>query len=553
MPLYLRDERSHTFLFLAIIVLVIALTATGCSGRRAEQYRQQGDTYFRLQNYAEAEAAYRRAIQADASNMPAKLGLGRCLNAKGRQDEALSLFQEIMISAPEMDLAYLEAANLMMIRDASGEAFDIAKRLEEVNAELGGILHAALLLQTGETESGVALLEGLQDQYPDSMLLRGHLANAYLSVGEAQKAESELEAAMAAMPGPATGIRMLLAETMAAQNRIDAFIEKQDPNNLQDIDQAMVLAHAFIQDNREEEAEEILRQVLSNNPSHGWASFVMGSYLVDKGRNADAVSFLQTAVLGLPWEAAVRRDAAAAHREPGAVSAAPPARETTTALPTPAVPAPVASAAEDWQTLWRQAALRRLIEERARFQAEAGGHFHETMVLAAFFRGSGALAEEFARELPTDSPLHAYLKALRSQEPQEAINALEPWNNQEGMLRLLAMNAVGYAMAISGARGQAVQVFSACAEQYPENGVSLLNLAQVFRAANMPQFASRALGRLTAIYPETSKRISYTSMSFANRACRKKRDRPRKLCMPYSRNREKRPFPYAAFMWTARS
>lgn len=488
--------------FCAAALLLIAMLA-GCSGQRAEQYRQQGDTFFRLQNYAEAETAYRNALEADPANMPAKLGLGRCLAAKGNQDEALTMFQEIIMTAPEMDLAYLEAINLLMIRGAKDEALDLASRLESANAERGGVLRASLMLQTEQTASAISLLETLKEKFPNSPVVQAHLANAYLMAGEPSKAENILEDALAAQPAPATGLKMLMAEAMGAQNKISAFLDKQDTQNLQDIDQAMIVAHAFIHGNRETEAEPLIRQVLSNSPSHGWACFVMGSYLVKNGRNKEAVSLLQTAALGLPWEAVVMRDAAASHKEPVVVAAPPPVRETpaTPAVPTPA-PTPAVTATEDWQTLWRQAALRRLIEERDRFTSTGNDFLRETLVLAAFFRGSGILAEELAQDLPEDSPLHAYLKALRAQEPQEAINALEPWNNQEGMLRLLAMNAVGYAMAISGARGQAVQVFSACAELYPENGVSLLNLAQVFRAANMPKFASRALGRLTAVYPE---------------------------------------------------
>lgn len=479
----------------AMVTLVLA----GCGNRRSEQYRQQGDTYLRLHKYAEAEAAYRSAGEANEGNIPAKLGLGRCLAAAGKPEEALACFQEVTRIAPQDDLGHLEAATLLFKLGKAEDALATAKQLEAVNAERGGVLRAHLLLRAGQQAEALALLTGLRESMPDSSLVRTHLASALLAAGESAKAEVELKSVLEKKdPAGSTGADMLMVEALAAQSRIGEIIDQQEKLE-KTPDQEMVLTQALFLGKRVEEAEPLLRAALERNPNAGWPCFVAGANLLAGNQRGEAASYFRTAAMTLPWEAVVMRGLASLQEAAAAIPSSP---AGSAPGQTTEVKAAAAASKDDWQSLWRQGALVRLIDDRERLKGQEGANLKETLVSAALFLGNTALAEELAKVLPADSPLNAYLQALRDKEPQKAINALEPWNSQEGGLRLLAMNAVGYAMAVTGARGQAVQVLAACTERYPDNGVSLLNLSQVFRAANMPQFAARALAKLTASFPE---------------------------------------------------
>ncbi len=494
-----RGRARHIVCGVTIATLAGLLFA-GCGERRSDQYLQQGATYLRLQKYGEAEETYRWALQANPHSVQARLGLGQCLIALGKTDEALGCFQEIIAIAPEDDRGYLETARLLLRMGKTDEALATAQRLEAVNAELGGVLHTSLLLNLGRHAEARDLLAGLQERFPDSVTVRTHSAAVLLATGQAAEAEAALKAVIQQDPAGATGAKVLLVEALAAQGRVAEMLAQQEMVSAEDSDQAMVTAHALILADRAEEGAALLRGVLEQNPRAPWACFVLGAHLMAMGRREEAGPFLQVAAESLPWEAAVMHGPAREHRsEPAAPVLAPPDAQRA---PADRIISD-AAALEDWQRLWRQGALRRLVDERERFRGQPGAHLQETLSLAALFLGNFALAEALAGELPADSPLIAYLEALKQQTPREAVNALEPWMQQEdAALGVLALNAAGYAMAITGARGQAVQVLSECVERFPDNGVSLINLAQVFRAANMPQFAARALSRLTSVSPE---------------------------------------------------
>ncbi len=484
----------------AVVAVLTALLAVGCADRRSDQYRQEGDMYLRLGNFPQAEEAYRSAVQANPKNAQARLGLGQCLAAAGKVEESLVSFQETTRIAPENGLAYLKAANLLLILKNVSEATTTAQSLEKTNPEQGGVLHASVLLRSGQQDQAMTLLEALRNRFPDSELVGTHFAYSLLVAGEPEKAETALRTFLNKKPEFSVGANMLMVTALAAQNRIAEITSQREVVETQDPDRAMVLAHALIQTNRLEEGKTLVRAALERDPSSGWANFTLGAYLLDTGQRENAAKYLQRAADTLPWDAVVMYKSAvlpgpvvASSPHPGAGDTQAQVSERQASLSAPA---------QDWQTLWRQAALGRLVEERQRFASDKSDNVKETLVLALLFHGNNAFAEELAGELPVDSPLKAYLMALQDGDPEKAVNALAPWNEKEGALQILAMNATAFTMALANARNQAVQILSVCTERYPDNGVSLFNLAQVFRAANMPRFAAQALRRLTAMFPE---------------------------------------------------
>ena len=493
--------RPHLPLACVAIAVLAGILIVGCSGRRSEQFRQQGDTYFRLQRYTEAEEAYQNAAQANPENGLARLGLGRCMVVAGRTEEALSSFQECTRIAPHIELAYLEAANLLFAQGNYEEAIATAQRLEEVNPELGGVLDAGLALRSGRQTDALTSLVALRDRFPESLLVRTHHASALLRAGLPREAETELKTVLDNEEAETIGANILLVQALGAQGRIDEIIDGQEALEARSPDQSMILAYAFLLEGREHEGATLIRGALAQDPASGWASFVLGSHLSKRGQREEGTLRLQTAAYALPWEPLLM------HRFPADQGQRVLASSATSAEARPGerivAPTPVATSTEDWQSLWQKVSLRRLLAERESFSSQKGDHLRETLVLAAWFRGDGALAKELVKDLPGNSPLNGYLKAMLDGEPEKAVEALAPWNKQEGDLQLLAMNATGYAMGVAAARNQAAQVLSMCAERYPENGVSLFNLAQILNDSGSPQIAVQVLRRLSALFPDS--------------------------------------------------
>ncbi len=473
-----------------ISVFLVGVLFAGCSERASERDRLQGDTYLQLGKYDEAEAAYREAIARDDKNAHAQLGLGRSLAVLGNQEEALTAFRGAVETAPDFDLGYLELVNTLHELDRTEEALAEVNALEEVKPILGGVLRASLLRRVGQIDSATAALKALQVDHPESEVVRTHLASALLAAGDAAGAEAVLRT----QNNWSTGEHILMADVLGAQGRVGELIERLEQINERSEDENLNLAYALLRDGQVDEGLTLVRTTLEHDPSSAWANYIRGAYLSEQNQAAEAVPLLRAAANDLPWEPLVMHSMESAQRSvSAALSPAEPSPDRDTVSETTDL---------DWQSLWQKASLRRLLDGRERVLGKNDEGFAETVVLSACILDDLKLAQELVSEVPADSPMRAYIAALAEKDAQKAIDALAPWTEREGREQLLAMNATAYALSLAGARHSAVAVLSECYSRYPENGVSLLILANVFRGADMPEFAAHTLRRLIANAPD---------------------------------------------------
>ncbi|MCC6490361.1 MAG: tetratricopeptide repeat protein [Candidatus Hydrogenedentes bacterium] len=488
------------FLRGSLVICVFAILAAGCGGNRSEQYRLEADAYLSLGKVPEAEDLYRKAIEADAANGMAAVGLGRCLAAEGKVDEALAAFEGVMKAAPSTGAAYVEAANLHLTQGRTDAAIETAGKYASVDEMQGGLLTARLLLLTGKPDDAAKLLTGLSGKDAKSADIHTLLGMVLIAQGDHAKAEEEFRLVLGDISSDSVAAWMGLVEASGPQGKAAAVIEEleriaaQNPNNY---DLKAALARAYVEAGRLDDGESAARGVVGQNPASGWTNYAMGSVLLKKGDVAGAAQYLERATSALPQEFCIRRDVTLARQQrPEQVPA--PGEGTDTARQTPS------TASEDgsWQTLWKQASLKRLLDGREQFLAAGGENLREVLVVSAVFRGNPALAEDLAKELPADSPLHTYIKALKDRKPEEIVKSLEPWLKRSDELGLIGQNALGYAMALSGVRSRALQLFYACNRNWPDNAVSLFNGAQAFRMAGMSRYAAQAYARIIAQYPD---------------------------------------------------
>jgi tetratricopeptide (TPR) repeat protein len=337
--------------------LAVALSTPGCGARRSEQYRLEGDAYLEQGNVADAAESYGESLALNAGNAQALLGMGRCLLAQERPDDALRNFREAINAAPSLEAPYGEAVHVLLKKGQHEEAGNLAQGLEKLNPEQGGLLRATVLDNSGRKDEGLQLLTTLQERFPASSAVQSALA-------EARSATRQLT------PGG----------TLAA-----------------------------------------------GAPDH-----------------------------------------------------------------------------EDWRSLWNRAALITLVESRETFLAESEvPNLRECLMFAALLTHNSAAADEVAAKLPAESPFQAYLSALKNGDWERVLTCLEQRTDDSADRQILAENARAYAQAQAGMRAQAIGTLSRCLERWPENAVSLLGMAEVFRSAGMPEFAVRALQRLISQYPET--------------------------------------------------
>ena len=161
-------------------VAVALLCVAGCSGRRSEQYRAEGDTLRGLDRIAEARGAYDKALEANPDNPMAKLGLARCDVAEGNTDEALARFKEALALDIGLEPAYAEAISMLVSANRMEEALEMSTTFAAQAPEAGGTARGVVLMKMGRDDEAIEVLAGLAEEYPDSGEIKIDLAAALL-------------------------------------------------------------------------------------------------------------------------------------------------------------------------------------------------------------------------------------------------------------------------------------------------------------------------------------------------------------------------------------
>ncbi len=503
----------------ALFALFFLACLGGCTERRSEQYRQQGDTYLRIERLAEAESQYRRALEADSKNAMARLGLARTLLRAKRVEEAMQAYAEAADISPVLAQAYVEPAYFLLRAGNVPEAEALAQRLSAASLEEGGVLLAYIQRESGHAEKAVETLERLKEQFPKSMSVAVNLGAAYLAAGQPARTEEVIKEALQKIDANSLAARMTLVDAYQAQGKLPEIIAELEPvvekqkaavaANPSDeaaervlSDTQLTLARSLLDSGRFAESETLARVVLAAHPDSGWANFIVGSCLLAAGSYGDALPYLQTAEHALPQQASVAQKIAQLRAHDKASANVPAGSEPTTSRPEILPPNTALALQRSWRELWSMANLERLAIERDRFLAKPEPNLLETISLAALFTGNKALALELAGRLPADSPFHAFYDALESRDFKALIGVFDQWKESDLERKVLRENAKGWALAMCGARMQAFAVYSQCLANFPNNSVPFRNLAYIYEAAGMPEYAMRCLEKLIALHPD---------------------------------------------------
>ncbi len=138
-----------------------------------------------------AEAGARRALEIDPDDMSGHITLANVYNQRGLYDEALAEVEIAAELAPGFDIPFLVRAIALLGKGAFLPALDSLERAVRINprGNSGGpVLLAALLLRSGRTEEGVAILERARAANSDVILVRIPLAAHYVAEGRLDEA-----------------------------------------------------------------------------------------------------------------------------------------------------------------------------------------------------------------------------------------------------------------------------------------------------------------------------------------------------------------------------
>jgi tetratricopeptide (TPR) repeat protein len=207
-----------------------ALALAGCGGAEARKARhlEKGQAFFAVNNYEKARVEFRNALQivpndsdaryenglvderlgnpreaaqfyqgaidVNADNVQARVGLGRLYLFSGAPQKALDTINPSLLKHPEdAGLLTVRAAARIQLKDSEGalqdaqRAVQLAPTSEDAVAVLAGIYKSR-----GEPEKARVLLEDSIKRIPNSVDLRLALAQIYASLGQEPKVEELL-------------------------------------------------------------------------------------------------------------------------------------------------------------------------------------------------------------------------------------------------------------------------------------------------------------------------------------------------------------------------
>ncbi len=349
-------------------------------------------------------------------------------------------------------------------------------------------------------DTAITLLEELKTTFPESVAVRISLGTAYLQANAPTKAERVLKEVLESVDPADLTARMTLVEVYRRQGKTEKMVSEleqlvdQDPANT---GLRLALAQVLLYTGRVDEAEDIAREIQRQESSPGWADFVLGACLAQRGEFEEAIPFLTAANQALPDQAQVARVLRYA-RSGGKTAQLP---ETGDQATEPTLSEPAGLETLDWQTLWKEAALGELLARREEFMKNPAPNLIETLVLSAYFTFNPKIAADIAQKLPPESPVRQFSDAIQAHDAKALKELENSWREDDPERKLLRDNAVAFAYATVGARTRAVQQFAEIMRERPDNAVAQLNTAQVFRAAKNPKFATSVLQRLITQYP----------------------------------------------------
>ena len=358
-------------ILLALLVLVLGwrISLSGqMSGKTVRHHKQaeedrsqaaltEAENAIEKKDYATAETALKKVVEADPTNYRAWFDLGFVYNALGRREDSMNAYRKSVAAKPDVFESNLNLG-LMLARAGRLEAAEflraatkltptdhLAEGRERAWLSLGHVLESskpeealeayrqAATLQSKDPEPHIAaglLLERRNDlgeaekQYqqvlaldPQSAEALTALANIYMRAKRLPEAESVLRQLAAERPEDA-GVHLQLGRVLAAANKTDqAITELETGLKLSPGDQEAQrdLAELFTSAGNCEPAEPLYRALLGQNPKDAELHHSHGQCLMKQKKFPEAQQELLAAVQLKPGLGAAYGDLATVANE----------------------------------------------------------------------------------------------------------------------------------------------------------------------------------------------------------------------------------------------
>ena len=248
----------------ACLLLAVGLNAgdAGAEGR-ARQHYWLGQGFEQLGLRANAAREYETALALDPASLETYQALGAHYVDQEDDIRAAGLYESLLQRWPEMHGDRMALARVYMASGRTAEAARCYRELIEARAAPGDSLLTLLgdaLFRSGDLEGGMGAYEQALEAEPGNPRARGMLALLYSAADRLPEAEE--------------ACRLLFEGGQVAEY-------------------GPVLAEVLIRRGRDQEAAEVLEQVLETAPESGAALGLRGRQLHEQGRDREAAALFE--------------------------------------------------------------------------------------------------------------------------------------------------------------------------------------------------------------------------------------------------------------------
>lgn len=286
-------------------------------------------------DFVTAVAECQRALRIEPQHMQSQLLLASAHLAQGSLEQAQDVLTRLIASKPDTPAARKLLAQVYLARNKPAEAQRVLAEGGEADADTDRLM-GAVLLRTGEIETGIEHLERSVEADPADMSRRIELASAYIAARAPQKAVELLGTVPQDSPqAPRAKALMVLASASGkprneARREVEDLVRKHpddgqllivagsflagagdpaagtkmlekalelDPKN---IDARLALARTHAAAKQMPQAEARLQEVLKIDPKSQWARLGLSQIAWARGDRAAAVKLLEDAIAADP-------------------------------------------------------------------------------------------------------------------------------------------------------------------------------------------------------------------------------------------------------------
>lgn len=323
-----QTEARHLDLLLDLRNIEAARNALDESSTLSPELRNtyEGRIFLLELRPDDAETSFERALAIDPELIDAKLGRIEALEAQGKNAEASSLIEQVLVGDPRSARAWLIKGRLSARNGdfkAAINAFakSVAygpqlKRDELVSAHVHKL---ELLLKVGDLEGARSSLSDLDNVAKNAPITSYMRARVLLANGETSAAVNELRKFIQAAPRHLPGRLLLTSALLQQGNTEQAFAEavRNVAEFAQHDEPRLVLAHIELSMGRYDSAETTLQPLIARSPPHPLAMAMLADLRIRRGEAIAGISLLEQSVANRPNDTRSKMQLAAAYLSVG--------------------------------------------------------------------------------------------------------------------------------------------------------------------------------------------------------------------------------------------